>query len=424
MEAAKKGNGLGTIFKATLRWIWTILTYLFLGIVVLLIILPFAIWGWISAIRGKRGWWFGFRSGALLGVLAAAKLVIGTSTRIYNGLFLGLGFDENAPPTAAASDFLIIGHRGDPYNGPENTIEAFRKALRNGANALEIDLCLTKDGHVVVWHDWDPFAAVAKFRASGLERNQGYRPFYPDNEFLKTVPELTLAELRQHYGLSPNGRSPFSLRKGKPQIPTFEEFMNWSVKQPDLLAVFLDMKIPGGAPEWVPKMLPQMQAAIEKYSPRFECVLMSPYKDVFDAMRKEAPRMSACLDKEVIAAVFSGTESEAETFSALKQAEGEGICYASVGRPTFLTLAPWEVYQGIVAHDIQYKGQKSLDIRLIAWTIDEAAELRALVAMGVDGILTNRPARLARKVLGRKTDALLNSLPSRKTKGKIDYWGN
>jgi glycerophosphoryl diester phosphodiesterase len=52
--------------------------------------------------------------------------------------------------------FYTIGHRGAPYLFPENTIASFRKALEIGANALEFDLCLTKDKRIVVYHDASP----------------------------------------------------------------------------------------------------------------------------------------------------------------------------------------------------------------------------------------------------------------------------
>ena len=49
--------------------------------------------------------------------------------------------------------FLKIGHRGIPKLEPENTLKGFKKALELGANALELDVHLTKDGEVVVIHD-------------------------------------------------------------------------------------------------------------------------------------------------------------------------------------------------------------------------------------------------------------------------------
>ena len=48
---------------------------------------------------------------------------------------------------------LIIAHRGDAANAPENTIPAFRKALDLGADGIELDVRLTKDEKLVVFHD-------------------------------------------------------------------------------------------------------------------------------------------------------------------------------------------------------------------------------------------------------------------------------
>jgi len=48
---------------------------------------------------------------------------------------------------------LILAHRGASAYRPENTIEAFEHAIKQGADGFELDVQLTKDGHVVVAHD-------------------------------------------------------------------------------------------------------------------------------------------------------------------------------------------------------------------------------------------------------------------------------
>ena len=48
---------------------------------------------------------------------------------------------------------LIIAHRGDSAHAPENTIAAFRKAIESGADGVEFDVRLSKDGVAVVIHD-------------------------------------------------------------------------------------------------------------------------------------------------------------------------------------------------------------------------------------------------------------------------------
>ncbi len=49
---------------------------------------------------------------------------------------------------------LIIAHRGDTINFPENTIEAFKSAFEEGADGIELDTQLDKGGDVIVVHDY------------------------------------------------------------------------------------------------------------------------------------------------------------------------------------------------------------------------------------------------------------------------------
>jgi len=48
----------------------------------------------------------------------------------------------------------LIAHRGDTKNYPENTLSAFKAALENGADAIELDLHLTSDGELIIHHDY------------------------------------------------------------------------------------------------------------------------------------------------------------------------------------------------------------------------------------------------------------------------------
>lgn len=49
---------------------------------------------------------------------------------------------------------LIIAHRGDTINYPENSIEAFKSAFDKGADGIELDVHLDKNGNVIVVHDY------------------------------------------------------------------------------------------------------------------------------------------------------------------------------------------------------------------------------------------------------------------------------
>ena len=64
---------------------------------------------------------------------------------------------------SATSELRIVGHRGAAALAPENSLEAFHEAALAGANAIEADARLSRDGHVVLVHD------------ERLERTTGYR---------------------------------------------------------------------------------------------------------------------------------------------------------------------------------------------------------------------------------------------------------
>ena len=65
---------------------------------------------------------------------------------------------------ATAADVEIIAHRGASYDAPENTLEAVRLAWSQKADAVEVDVFLSKDGEVVLHHD-----ATTK-KLSGVDR--------------------------------------------------------------------------------------------------------------------------------------------------------------------------------------------------------------------------------------------------------------
>ena len=61
---------------------------------------------------------------------------------------------------------LIIAHRGDTVNYPENTIEAFKSAFDKGADGIELDVHLDKNKNVIVVHDYE------------FDKNKKYSPCF------------------------------------------------------------------------------------------------------------------------------------------------------------------------------------------------------------------------------------------------------
>jgi glycerophosphoryl diester phosphodiesterase len=57
--------------------------------------------------------------------------------------------------TSAFAEPFIVAHRGASADAPENTLPAFELAWKQGADAIEGDFHLTRDGKIVCIHDYD-----------------------------------------------------------------------------------------------------------------------------------------------------------------------------------------------------------------------------------------------------------------------------
>lgn len=94
---------------------------------------------------------------------------------------------------------LVVSHRGDWRNAPENSLQAFRNCLEMNVDMIEIDLKQTKDGHLVLMHD-----ETIDRTTNGKGRPSDY----------------TLDELRQFRLINGLGRATDHV------IPTLEEVLN------------------------------------------------------------------------------------------------------------------------------------------------------------------------------------------------------
>jgi len=93
---------------------------------------------------------------------------------------------------------VMIGHRGNPSQAPENTLSGFIKAYENGADVFELDVDITKDGHVVIMHDPE------------ITRTTTYTGSL-------TVGEMTLSQIKSYYILDNNGKATTE------KVPTLKE---------------------------------------------------------------------------------------------------------------------------------------------------------------------------------------------------------
>lgn len=119
------------------------------------------------------------------------------------------------PPLREPKHALIIAHRGAPAAAPENTIASFRAALEQGAQAIEFDVHLTRDGQPVVIHDatvdrctdgTGPVASMTLAQIRALDAGNWFDPAFAGeripilDEVFEAIPYPTLliAHLRAH----------------------------------------------------------------------------------------------------------------------------------------------------------------------------------------------------------------------------------
>jgi glycerophosphoryl diester phosphodiesterase len=124
---------------------------------------------------------------------------------------------------------LVVAHRGAPVQAPENTMESFRLGAAAGADAIELDVHLTSDGHLAVIHDetvdrtTDGTGEVASFTLEDLRK-------------LDAGARFTAAD----------GSMAFA-GKGV-TIPTLEEVLDWL---PDDVGLVVEIKARAAAPKVV-----------------------------------------------------------------------------------------------------------------------------------------------------------------------------
>ena len=280
-------------------------------------------------------------------------------------------------------DFLIIGHRGAPHQACENTLESFETALQLGANALELDVSMTSDQHVVLWHDWMP-SIESTLRSTGV--CSLHRPLLP-----KPLHEVPLHEVLQDYGYEHAGQ----------RIPllTFTEFVQRLGQDDRVRFFFLDLKIPEDHPDFVPPLFRHAVQILQHYRALDKAVFLTPYETIFHQLRHEAQRLYQTTHTRVdIAFDTEGPEliQLSAWPSAVHRAQRVGARFAIWGEPV-VTVQSWQDF--LVAelrrrNAVNATRHRQARMRFIVWTINDRSDLCALVGAGVDGIMTDDPSRL------------------------------
>jgi glycerophosphoryl diester phosphodiesterase len=251
---------------------------------------------------------------------------------------------------------LVIAHRGAAEDAPENTIEAFAGAVGLGCRYLETDAHATKDGVVVAFHDHrldrvtDRAGAIADLTADEVER----------------------ADAGYHFR-APDGTFPY--RGQGVRVPRLETILT---RWPDA-RVNIDPKDD--------LCVDPLVALIDRLD-AWERVCIGAFSDARLHRVRTKSRGRACtsMGPRAVATVT--------------------LAAAATGRMPRLGADCLQVppRQGriplVTPRFVKAAHRAGLPVHV--WTIDDALAMRRLLAMGVDGIMTNRP-RVLRDLLQAAT---------------------
>jgi len=239
---------------------------------------------------------------------------------------------------------IIIAHRGDKTHAPENTLAAFTLAAENGADAIELDVKLTADGRVIVLHD-----QTVNRTTNGMGK-------------ISKLPYAAVRDL--------DAGAWFSEKFRGERIPTLDEVFETVSKRLYINVELTNYFTPGDG------LVPKVVDLVKKHGLQNRMLFSSFFARNLEMTRlllPEVPRGLLCM-RGILG-------SWGRTFT---------------WRGDYFALHPYlnEVDPGLV-YRVQAAGK-----RVHVWTVNPEEELKRMIGLGVDAIITDDPV-LALSLLGR-----------------------
>ena len=255
---------------------------------------------------------------------------------------------------------LILGHRGAAGEAPENTLLSFELALKQGADILESDVHLTRDGVPVLCHD------------ARLDRTtNGAGP-------IAEHPFAEVARLDAAHGYSLDGGATFPLRGHGIRIPSLEQAF---AAFPE---AYFNLELKSGG-EALAKQAVDLVTATGRHD---RTLLTAADDDLMDHLKvfaRAAPHSPALGASTLDVVRF--VQAAVEGTPPPPGPQALQIPTEFSGRPL--------VTPELLAHAHRF------GVEVHVWTIDDESEMNRLLDLGVDGLVTNFPGRM-RELLARR----------------------
>ena len=239
----------------------------------------------------------------------------------------------------------VVAHRGAAAHAPENTLASFEAAIDAGADALEFDVHLSADGHVVVIHD--PTLARTTDRSG-------------------TVAEMPLARIQAADAgarFTRDGRT-FPFRGRGVRVPTLDEVLARFPSTPLLIEVKTTAATDA------------LRRTLGRHGAAHHCVVGAFDHRALEPFRAEPWRSSA---------------SHADMLRMLSHV----LIRRSLGAPSYRAIAIPPRWRGLplpIGGIARAAGRHGIPVHV--WVVDDPNAARRLWRLGVAGIITNDPAAI------------------------------
>ena len=253
---------------------------------------------------------------------------------------------------ARAVGTLLAAHRGGAQLWPENSLFAFRNAIALGADFLEFDVHLSRDGQVVVIHDPTLGRTTTGTGA---------------------VSDRTLAELRTLRLKGRDGKTTEEL------VPTLDDVAQLAAPTPVRLLLEIKVDARGGR---YPGIEEKGLAILDSHGMAARTIVMAFQEETVRRIRTLRPEVSVggLCEKRELAEMGSTVEREIDGLRKLGA--------------RFIGL-----HQELVTADVVRQAQQA-GLLLGVWTVNDAPAMKRFIEMGVGILITDRPDA-AKELLGR-----------------------
>jgi glycerophosphoryl diester phosphodiesterase len=259
-------------------------------------------------------------------------------------------YRERVHPYFEGARPRLFGHRGASGEAPENTLPSFDLAWRQGVRFLETDCHATRDGEIVVFHD------------ATLERTTDGRGRLRDLSFEE------LQRLDAGFRFTPDGES-FPYRGKGVRVPRLA----------DVLAAFPDARVNLEVKEASAPVAARVLEVIRAARAEERVLLAADEPEILDRIRALEPRTALGSSREDVIAFYL--------------ALGEGRIESHRPRGHALQIPPSFLGRDLVTRE-SIAAAHALGLEIHVWTINGPGEMRALLEVGADGLMSDFPARL------------------------------